>query len=92
MQTCVVWYKDEETWEQLRQASSDQDVWENSYEQWLENASSTVDAMEKRGVYVKKVSFGAGGFVRWCDANDKPCDGKARSQYAVFVAEVGEYV
>ena len=91
MAAAVVWYDDAATWEEFKAAAADLDVWEETYEEWLEHAEAGMAELDRRNIFARKVAYQLDGFLKWCEANDKSPDANARSQYASFVAEAGEY-
>lgn len=91
MSTCVVWYKSANDWAAMKAIASDPEVWEPTYEEWLDNAKPAFKEFQDQGIHCRKVTFDINGFKAWCDEGDRPYDAKSRSQYAVYVAEIGEY-
>lgn len=85
MAVFVAWYRREE-WPELRRLASDADVLEERYDEWLENATRTLEQLRAAGLRVKPVDVDVHALGRWCEARQRPCDSASRSQYA---AELG---
>jgi hypothetical protein len=91
MPTCVVWYKNKPDWEAMKTIATDPEVWEETYEEWLDSAEPTFKGLQEQGFFCKKTTFSIDGYKTWCDEGDRPYDAKSRSEYAAYVGELGEY-
>jgi hypothetical protein len=65
----------------LKSTASDPETLEDTYEEWVRNATKAIKRMKKRGVELFKVDFDVIQFNQWCRANRKTPDGESRSVY-----------
>jgi hypothetical protein len=91
MPTSIVWYKNKNDWDAMKAIAADPDIWEETFEEWLDDAEQGIKGLQDQGIYCKKVTFKIDGFKAWCDEGDRPYDATSRSQYVIYVAEAGEY-
>jgi hypothetical protein len=80
----VCWYTPEE-FIKMKQAASDREVFEDTYEEWRQFAEKTMADLKKQGADPRRVFVKTDDFRRWCDKNGLPTDGSARTRY---VAEI----
>jgi hypothetical protein len=80
----VCWYMPDE-FIKMKQAASDGDNFEDTYEDWLQFAEKTMKDLKKQGVNPRKVYVKTDDFRLWCKKNDLYTGGPARTRY---VAEI----
>ncbi len=80
MKLGTVWYR-EDQWELLKSTASDRETLEDTYAEWVRNATKAIKRMKKRGVDLLNVDFDVVQFNQWCRANRKTPDGESRSTY-----------
>lgn len=77
----IAWYRREQ-WQRLRQVSSDVDDLEETYEEWLNEASQTVRILKSIGASFEKVDVDVEELLRWCKDRGLSVDANARSGFA----------
>lgn len=82
--TGIAWYFPNQ-WKQLRDAVSDPERLEETYEEWLAIAEKAFANMAASGVPLIKVPVDVQDLVGWCQARNIPIDAKARAEYVVDV-------
>jgi phage-related minor tail protein len=80
----VCWYK-EEQWERLKEIVADPENIEDTYMQWKVDAEKTINELRNNGANVKKVSVDTEKMLLWANENNRPINGKARSEYAAYL-------
>lgn len=78
----VAWYRPEQ-WQRLREISTDNDVVEETYAEWVRSAKKALRVMRRQGVYPVKIDVDVEELLRWCENQHIPVDGEARSSYVV---------
>ena len=79
----VAWYRPEE-WEILRNAAVDKNTLENTHAEWLADAERVVKQLRQKGLHIVKVDIEIADLILWCESQNIPLDGNARSKYAAF--------
>ncbi len=79
----VAWYRPEQ-WEIMRNVAVDGDKLEDTYAEWLMDAERVVKQLQQGGLRVIKVDIEVADLMLWCESQQIPLDGKARSNYAAF--------
>ena len=78
----VAWYSREQC-NRLRELADDKDALNDSYEEWLEGWNE----FTKQGPISKdqllKVEINVDDLAWWCQARNRPLNGKARSEYVM---------
>ena len=82
----VCWYAPVE-FIKMKQAAVDGDNFENTYEEWRQFAEKTITNLKKEGVDPQKVYLKTDDFKFWCEKNDLPADGPARTRYVNEILE-----
>ena len=77
----VAWYSREQ-WARLREVASDPDSLENTYDEWITVARSTLRELAKAGAVAEKIDVDVEEIVAWCNKHGRPIDGAARSHFA----------
>jgi hypothetical protein len=77
----IAWYRPEQ-WALLKAYSSDKDVLEDSFEEWVIHAEKTFKEYKKSGMNLHKILIDIDALVAWCRENDLSIDAESRSQYA----------
>ena len=80
----VCWYTPEE-FIKMKHAAIDGENFEDTYEEWRLFAEKTMTDLKKEDVKPQKVYVKTDDFRFWCEKNDLPIDGSARTRY---VAEI----
>jgi len=76
----IAWYRPEQ-WSLLRALSSDPEVLEPTYAEWLAVVSKTVEDLQQRGISVKKIDVDVQELGAWCQSHNLVMDGAARATY-----------
>jgi len=75
------WYRKDQ-WLLLKALSVDSDQMDNTYEDWLRGATSSFERLVQQGMLVKRVEVDIRDLVAWCEKQNVPLNGAARSGYA----------
>ncbi len=78
--TGIAWYRREQ-WQRLRQISADVEFLEETYEEWLKEATKALGELEKAGVSVTKVDVDVEELLKWCKDQGIAVDGGSRSRF-----------
>ncbi|UFS69497.1 hypothetical protein LPW11_16545 [Geomonas sp. RF6] len=78
----VAWYSPDQ-WERLLEISDDRDVLEKTYAEWERFAMRAMKDLTRQGLSLKKVPVDLDLLLAWCQRQNVPIDGAARS---LFVA------
>ena len=81
----MAWYKPE-NFERLRSIFDDGHKLHNTYSEWLFDAEKTRNSIEMQGIRVICVDIDPDEFPKWCRANGKNIDAKARVDFANIAA------
>ena len=81
----IPWYHKED-YEELRSVFEDGDTLHETYEEWLASAESIERQLLGEGVSVVRVNIRLTEFSRWCASHGYRLNGKARSEYASWMA------
>jgi hypothetical protein len=76
----VAWYRRDE-WSSLREASSDRDDLEKTFEEWQRIARRTIRDLERKGIRIEKVDVSVAELVDWCKEKGVPVTAKTRSEF-----------
>lgn len=76
----IGFYKREQ-WEKFKTTASDPQVFEDSYNEWLENFKNFVKNSEGVGVIVKMVVMDFDEFIGYCEKNDLKNTSESRAQF-----------
>lgn len=79
--TGIAWYRRDQ-WTRLRELASDADKLEESYDDWLAGAQTTLVQMGVAGVRAQRVDVDLDELVRWCRAEGRALDSAARAAFA----------
>lgn len=72
------------SWLKLHRIAVDADLLQDSYEEWLEGVSATLEDLAGRGIAVERVPIDVDELCDFCRAENRPLDAEAR---AAFVSE-----
>ena len=78
--TGILWYKPEQ-WEKVKELSVDSDVFEDTYQEWKENADRAMMDFRQQGISVMKIEIDLDELVNWCAERKRPIDASARSEF-----------
>jgi hypothetical protein len=81
----LAWYS-EEQWNLLKRRAADAHLLDETYEEWLEEMNRLERRLKQEGNAMVKCFVDIGELEQWCQKENVPLDGKARSQYAAEVA------
>ena len=81
-----VWFQPEE-WLCLKETVDDPSTLDNSYQEWRSSAESAIAELRSNGKKVQKISIKISKLLAWCESKGIQPDGKARSEYAAFLAQ-----
>lgn len=76
----IGFYKREQ-WEKFKTTASDSQVFEDFYNEWLENFKNFVKNSEKGGVSVRMVVMDFDEFMGYCEKNDLKNTSESRAQF-----------
>lgn len=76
----VAWYRREQ-WALLKSVAADAGDLEDSYDEWLEFAERYLKDVWDTGIDIFKVEVDVDELVRWCQEQNRPVDGAARSEF-----------
>ena len=76
----IAWYREDE-WGDFKAACVDREVMADSYEAWKRGAERGYQEMSGRGAHVHRVEIHLRDFLRWCEEQGVPANGKARTNY-----------
>jgi hypothetical protein len=76
----VAWYKQDQ-WPVLLQVSSDSNVIESTYEEWLQYAEDTFKRYIEQGLLTEKVTVDVFDLIKWCQDHNCPVNGESRASY-----------
>jgi hypothetical protein len=82
----VAWYRPEQ-WSRLVEICSDAEALDDSYEDWLRNATARFEQLTAAGWTLKRVDVEVEQLLAWCVVRGRPVDGQARSAYAAYLLE-----
>jgi hypothetical protein len=76
----VGWYKKDQ-WDLLKKSSVDRNDLENTYEQWLDNATEAIKNFSKSGYQIEKIDIDVQEMIEWCKNEGCTINGESRSKY-----------
>ena len=77
----VVWYRPEQ-WKRVRDISTDEEGFEESYAEWLQQAKERFEVLLRSGMRVEKVDVDSEQLILWCNERGVENNANARTQYA----------
>ena len=80
----VCWYQPEQ-WDRLKEISEDREELEDTYNEWRRNASKAIAELGAQGQKIKKVKIDLEALLYWCNGQDRPVNGKSRSEYVAYL-------
>lgn len=80
------WYQRDD-WQLLKESVEDPDTLDDSYEEWRKNANKTISDFKSSGQQVVKISVNVAELLDWCRNKGVAPNGKARSEYAAYLAQ-----
>jgi hypothetical protein len=81
----IGWY-DAVQWARLKQVAIDANDLDDSYEAWKRNAENVERKLRREGTQTQRVQIDVEALVSWCQFQERPVNGKSRSQYAAHLA------
>jgi len=78
----IPWYEDEDTYQEVRSAAADSEVFSDSYDEWLATAKEVEHHMQDKALTVYRVPITLTAFAEWCAKNGRQQNGSARAEYA----------
>lgn len=82
----MTWFQPEE-WQKLKEVVDDPTTLDDTYEDWKRGAEQAIKDFRENGQSVQKISVKIDKLLEWCEAEGLKPDGKARSQYAAYLAQ-----
>jgi hypothetical protein len=76
----VAWHTSEQ-FEHLKAVADDADSLDETYDDWLNNASRLVRRLTKQGLQVVKTPFDVDEWLTWCEETGEPLNGESRSRF-----------
>lgn len=76
----VAWHTPEQ-FERLKTVADDADRLDDTYDDWLNNASRLVRKLTKQGLQVVKTPFDVDEWLAWCEESGEPLNGESRSRF-----------
>jgi hypothetical protein len=80
----LAWY-DPSQWAKLKAVAADKDQMDETHDAWRRNAERTMKHLTAQGCVVRRVPIDVDALVQWCQANNKPVDGKSRAEYVSLI-------
>ena len=84
----VTWYTSDQ-FAQMKSMADDAESLDDTYEEWLENATRQVQRLKNEGYQVTKVPIEVDEWVAWCQQHGKPLTGASRSGFVSQKASEG---
>ncbi|MCB0179696.1 MAG: hypothetical protein KDI62_15800 [Anaerolineae bacterium] len=81
----IAWYTPEQ-WDRLKQVAEDADALDDTYDDWLKNASHNLQTFKKRGFHMVKVPLDVEEWMAWCQKNGNALNGGSRAQFTSMKA------
>jgi hypothetical protein len=82
----MTWFQPDE-WLKLKEVVDDPSSLDDSYLDWKVNAEVAIREIRESGQQVRKISIKVNKLLDWCQENGVRPDGKARSEYAAYLAQ-----
>lgn len=82
----MTWFQPDE-WLKLKEVVDDPSSLDDSYLDWKVNVEVAIREIRESGQQVRKISIKVNKLLDWCQENGVRPDGKARSEYAAFLAQ-----
>ena len=79
----VAWYRREQ-WDHLLEISSDRDELEDTYDEWVAVAERRVKELGQHVYMLCKVDVDVEELVSWCNSQNRPVDGTARTEFVLL--------
>ena len=76
----IAWYRPEQ-WQRLREISVDQEDLEDAYREWVRNTERAIRELNRNGLQCAKVAVEVEELLQWCQSQNIPVNGEARSRY-----------
>jgi hypothetical protein len=76
----VAWYRPEQ-WQRLREISVDRDELDDTYQEWVRNVEKVIKELNRNGIQCVKVTVEVEELLHWCQSQNIPVNGEARSRY-----------
>ena len=77
----------EEQFEKLQQLADDPHVLHDSYEEWVAAHIENMQRFRANGMNPEPIQIDVEELAEWCEQEDRPLDGSARSSYASMMAK-----
>jgi hypothetical protein len=78
----VAWYRREQ-WDRLLEISSDRVELEDTYDEWKAVAEENLGNLAQHGYTLRKIEIDVEELLIWCNSQNRPVDGDARSEFTV---------
>lgn len=81
-----VWFQPDD-WQCLKETIEDPSTLDDTYQEWRSSAESAIAELRANGLQVQKIFIKISKLLAWCESKGIQPDGKARSEYAAFLAQ-----
>jgi hypothetical protein len=76
----IAWYRPEQ-WQRLREISVDREDLEDTYRDWVRSTERAIRELNRNGLQCTKVAVEVEDLLQWCQSQNIPVSGEARSRY-----------
>jgi hypothetical protein len=76
----IAWYEPEQ-WPRLLEISSDREELEETHQEWVRDAERAIKELNRNGIQCVKVAVDLEQLLVWCQSQNIPVNGEARSRY-----------
>jgi hypothetical protein len=76
----IAWYEPEQ-WQRLLEISADRDELEESHQEWVRDVERAIKELNRNGIQCVKVAMDLEQLLAWCQSQNIPVNGEARSRY-----------
>lgn len=83
----IAWYDDEKSFIAMKEFSSDKEIWEETYDEWLKFAIEKETEIKRAGLDPIRVKITVDGLSEFCNKNGKRPDANTRANYISFLLE-----
>lgn len=78
--TGILWWKPKQ-WEKAKEISSDNHIFDDTYQEWKEGAEKAFKNFRDLGITVYKIEIDLDELVKWCKDQNVPLNASARSRF-----------
>ena len=85
----IAWYESAEAFNNMKSVVSDKEIWEDTYDEWLDIATPKLSEFKKVGINPIRVNLIAANFIEWCKTENRKPDAAGRAAYISLQLENG---